>query len=69
MSAQPVRLVYCNGRKDSLAKAAEILMYMQLAFYYSKDFIRVKTRRPDRVSSVLRELRDLKLKVRVVVCD
>lgn len=66
---QTVKLVYGRGKRDALARAAAALMEMQMAFYYSKDLIRVKTRRPERVRTVRNEFAAQRLKVYVKVCD
>ena len=63
MAKQTVKLIYGKGKRDSLVRAAAVLMSMHLAFYYSKDFIRVKTRRPERATTVSQEFKALRLKV------
>ena len=65
MSARSVKLVYVTGSNNMLLKAASYLMNIRMAFYYSKDFIRFKSRRDDVVWDIVRELQAYGLKTRV----
>ena len=47
MSARSVKLVYVSGNNNMLLKAASYLMTIRMAYYYSKDFIRFKSRRDE----------------------
>ena len=66
---QSVNLVYGRGRRDNLVKATAVLMEMHLAFYYSKDFLRVKTRKPELANCISEEFKKLNLKVRVKIYE
>lgn len=66
---QSVKLVYGRGRRDNLVKATSVLMEMHLAFYYSKDFLRVKTRKPELANCISEEFKKLGLKVRVKIYE
>ena len=65
MSARSVKLVYVSGNNNLLLKAASYLMNIRMAFYYSKDFIRFKSRRDEVVWDIVRELQAYGLKTRV----
>ena len=65
MSARSVKLVYVSGSNNLLLKAASYLMTIRMAFYYSKDFIRFKSRRDEVVWYIVRELQAYGLKTRV----
>ena len=65
MSTRSVKLVYVSGNNNLLLKAASYLMNIRMAFYYSKDFIRFKSRRDDVVWDIVRELQAYGLKTRV----
>ena len=65
MSARSVKLVYVSGNNNLLLKAASYLMTIRLAYYYSKDFIRFKSRRDEVVWDIVRELHAYGLKTRV----
>ena len=65
MSARSVKLVYVTGSNNMLLKAASYLMNIRMAFYYSKDFIRFKSRRDEVVWDIVRELQAYGLKTRV----
>ena len=65
MSARSVKLVYVSGNNNLLLKAARYLMTIRMAFYYSKDFIRFKSRRDEVVWDIVRELQAYGLKTRV----
>ena len=64
-----MKLVYGRGRRDNLVKATAGLMEMHLAFYYSKDFLRVKTRKPELANCISEEFKKLNLKVRVKIYE
>lgn len=66
---QSVKLVYGRGRRDSLVKATAVLMEMHLAFYYSKDFLRVKTRKPELANCISEEFKKLNLKVHTKIYE
>ena len=66
---QSVKLVDGRGRRDNLVKATAVLMEMHLAFYYSKDFLRVKTRKPELANCICEEFKKLNLKVRVKIYE
>lgn len=66
---QSVKLVYGRGRRDCLVKATAVLMEMHLAFYYSKDFLRVKTRKPELANCISEEFKKLNLKVHVKIYE
>ena len=65
MSARSVKLVYVTGSNNMLLKAASYLMTIRMAYYYSKDFIRFKSRRDEVVWDIVRELQAYALKTRV----
>ena len=65
MSTRSVKLVYVSGSNNLLLKAASYLMNIRMAFYYSKDFIRFKSRRDEVVWDIVRELQAYGLKTRV----
>ena len=65
MSTRSVKLVYVSGNNNLLLKAASYLMNIRMAFYYSKDFIRFKSRRDEVVWDIVRELQAYGLKTRV----
>lgn len=66
---QSVKLVYGRGRRDNLVKATAVLMEMHLAFYYSKDFLRVKTRKPELANRISEEFKKLNLKVHTKIYE
>lgn len=66
---QSVKLVYGWGRRDNLVKATAVLMERHLAFYYSKDFLRVKTRKPELANCISEEFKKLNLKVHVKIYE
>lgn len=66
---QSVKLVYGRGRRDNLVKSTAVLMEMHMAFYYSKDFIRVKTRKPELANCISEEFKKLGLKVHVKIYE
>ena len=65
MSARSVKLVYVTGSNNMMLEAASYLMTIRLAYYYSKDFIRFKSRRDEVVWDIVRELHAYGLKTRV----
>ena len=65
MSVRSVKLVYVTGSNNMLLKAASYLMTIRMAYYYSKDFIRFKSRRDEVVWDIVRELLVYGLKTRV----
>ena len=65
MSARSVKLVYVTGSNNMLLKASSYLMTIRMAYYYSKDFIRFKSRRDEVVWDIVRELQAYGLKTRV----
>ena len=60
----PVICLYCTGSKESLMQAAAYLVTLRMAYYYSKDFIRVKTRVSAKVASIERRMRELGMSTR-----
>ena len=64
---QRVKIVYGEGGSDALARSAAALIDMRMAFYYSKGFLRVKARRPERVRMVRDEFLAQNLRVHVRV--
>ena len=66
---QSVKLVYGRGKRDNLVKATAVLMEMLMAFYYSKDFLRVKTRKPELANCISEEFKKLGLKVWVKIYE
>ena len=69
MSSRSVKLVYVSGSNNLLLKAASYLMTIRMAFYYSKDFLRVKTRKPELANCISEEFKKLGLKVHVKIYE
>ena len=69
----PLRDVVFNTLRDAILrgelKPGERLMEMHLAFYYSKDFLRVKTRKPELANCISEEFKKLNLKVHVKIYE
>lgn len=63
---QDVKLIYGTGKRASMLAVVDLLMEMQQAFYYSKKFLRVKTRKQSLTNTLVMEMRRAGLQVRVV---
>lgn len=62
---QDVKLIYGTGRRESMLAIIGLLMEMQQAFYYSKKFLRVKTRKQSLTNTLVLEMKRAGLQVRV----
>lgn len=63
---QDVKLIYGTGKRASMLAVMSLLMEMQQAFYYSKKFLRVKTRKQSLTNTLVLEMRRAGLQVRVI---